>query len=128
MKTMVLTALGGLAAASLLAAPALAQPYGAPPPGAHMGYGDQPGGWEVDRRIHWIQDRITHGRDDGSLDRHEFRRVQMELNHIRRDEQSARAVNGGHLPPPVRADLEGRLSSLNDQIHWLRQNNVRRPW
>jgi hypothetical protein len=135
MQRSVSTVLGALTAVTLLAGPVLAQPYGGPPQdrGAQHydqghGYGVQPGGWEINRRMRWLQERISRGRANGSLDRGEFRRVQMELNRIRHDDDAARAANHGHVPPAVRADLESRLDRLSDQIHWLRNNTERRPW
>ncbi len=135
MKRSVSTMLGVLTAVTMLAGPVLAQPYGGAPQdrsGAHVnsgrGYGVQPGGWEINRRMRWLQDRISRGQADGSLDRREFRRVQVELNRIRHDDDAARAANRGRMSPAVRADLEARLDRLSDQIHWLRKSAERRPW
>ena len=135
MQRSISTVLGGLTAVIMVAGPALAQPYGGPPQtrGAQHydqghGYGVQPGGWEINHRMRWLQDRINRGRANGSLDHVEFRRVQTELNRIRHDDDAARAANRGRMPPAVRADLEARLDRLSDQIHWLRNNAERRPW
>lgn len=124
MKKACLTLIAMLSAAAAISGPALAQPYGPPPPAA---YG-HPGGWEIDRRIDWTQDRINRGRADGSLDRHEFRRVQGQLNGIRHDFERARYRSGGHLDDRAREFLGGRLDRLNDEIHWLKHNDERRPW
>ncbi|HEY2658953.1 MAG TPA: hypothetical protein VGI79_04475, partial [Caulobacteraceae bacterium] len=92
MKKACLTLFAVLAASTALTAPALAQPYGAQP--AQGGYdrdhdhdrgAGQPGGWDIDRRIDWMQERINRGGGDGSLDRHEFHRVQGQLNRIKSD-------------------------------------------
>ena len=132
-------------AAAAIALPSLAQPYGAqgygpppPPPGygpdrphdhdRDHAFGERPGGWDIDRRIEWTQDRISRGRADGSLDRREFRRVQSQLNRIRHDFQRARYRNGGHLDDRARDGLGDRLNRLNDEIHWLRDNGEHRPW
>lgn len=135
MQRSISTVLGVLTAVTTLAGPVLAQPYGGPPQdrgSPHYdqghGYGVQPGGWEINRRMRWLQDRISRGRANGSLDRREFRRVEVELNRIRHDDEAARAANRGRMPPAVRADLEARLDRLSDQIHWLRTNAERRPW
>lgn len=116
----------GLAALTLMgAAPALAQPMGPP----HPGYGPGPAsGWDLDRRIDWMQQRINRGRDDGSLDRREAWRVQQELNRVRRDEDRMRGMHGGRLWDRDRMMLQARLDRLNDQIHWMRHNDERRPW
>jgi hypothetical protein len=101
-----------LGAATMLAAPVMAQPSG----------------WDIDRRIHWVQDRIIHGRDDGSLDRREFDRVQGELNGIRDEERRVRYNHGGYLDERARVDLQFKLDHLNDQIHWIHVRNETRPW
>lgn len=122
-----------IAAAALVSgAPALAQPYG-PPPGPHgpgmMGPGaPAPGGWDLHRRIDWMQHRIDRGRQDGSLDRREAFRVQRELQRIRMDEDRMRDRHGGRLWDRDRMYLQQRLDRLNDQIRWLRHNDERRPW
>jgi hypothetical protein len=119
------------AALAALAGCADAPPYGPPPPP----YGpppppraEAPAHWDIAQRIHWVQDRINHGRDDGSLDGNEYRRVQGELNSIKHEAADDRAANGGHLDGPTRANLENRLNQLNDQIHWLRTHDEARPW
>ncbi|QUD89215.1 hypothetical protein [Phenylobacterium montanum] len=127
MKRACLPLIAALAATTAMTAPALAQPYGPPaPPG--YGAAERHEGWEIDRRIDWTQDRIDRGRADGSLDRHEFRRVQGQLNRIRHDFERARYRSGGRLDGRARASLAGRLDRLNDEIHWLRHNDERRPW
>jgi hypothetical protein len=136
MKKTLLAVAGTLTLASAIAGQAQAQPYGPPsspgyahaPGYDHPGGYEQPGGWDIDHRIHWMEDRIMRGRADHALDRHEFRRVQFELNRIGHDFHGAQERFGGRLPDGVRADFEGRLDRLNDQIHWLQQNDVRRPW
>jgi hypothetical protein len=125
-------------ALAVSAAPALAQ-YGPPPGDArdwnhhddHRDWGrhdDQGGGWDVDRRIDWLQQRIDRGAADGSLDRHEARRAQFQLRLIVRDEHSIMYKHGGQLTDRDRAIMEARLDKLNDQIRWLRANDERRPW
>ena len=122
-----------LAAVSLFAAvPAgQAQPYY-----HHRGAGerivenlvDHATGWDLDRRINWMQDRINHGRDDGSLDRREAHHAQNELDNIRADKARFERRHRGRLDDYARSDLESRLDRLNDQLHWLRHNDERRPW
>jgi hypothetical protein len=121
MKNTLLAALAALTALGAVAAPAMAQPYG--PPG--MG---GPEAWDLVRRIDWTQDRIIHGRDDGSIDRREFDRVEGELYRIRHEDQVYRSHHDGHLDERLRVDLERRLDRLNDQIHWMREHNEPRPW
>jgi Spy/CpxP family protein refolding chaperone len=110
MKTLVTAALGALAFA--VAAPALAQPTG----------------WDIDRREHWMADRIQRGEADGSLDHHEARRVRGELDSIRAQEDRMRMHHFGHLDDGDRVVLENRLDDLGARIHWLRQNGEAAPW
>jgi hypothetical protein len=85
--------------------------------------------WNIDRRIDWMQKRINRGRDDGSLDRREAWRAQGQLDLIRSDAARMRAHNGGNwLRGDQRDRLNNRLNRLNDQLHWLRRNDERRPW
>ena len=70
------------------------QPYGPPPPqpgyqNGGPGYA-APGGWEIERRIDWIQQRIIHGRQDGSLNKHEARRAEGTLGSIQYEVQNDR--------------------------------------
>lgn len=130
MKKTILAALTAAAAVTAVAVPAMAQPYGGPGGyGEHrQGMGERPGGWDIDQRIKWIGDRIRRGRDDGSLDRREAARVDRELRSIHHADMDFRMSHGGHLDDAMRADLSARLDRLNDQIHWLRETNDRRPW
>jgi hypothetical protein len=126
MKLSVLAILATCSVAAL-AAPAAAQP----PYGGYGGYGprhEEGGGWDLDRRIDWLQDRITRGRDDGSLSPEEAGRVQHRLNDIRHDMHRMRDRDGGYLTPHDRDVLDERLDRLNDEIHWLRHNDEHRPW
>ena len=131
---------GAALAVSLIAAaaPAFAQ-YGAPsgdprdwPDHARRGdwRGDrgERGGWDLDRRIDWMQGRINHGRADGSLDFREADRAQDELRRIRDHERRERDEHGGRLDGRARDELSARLDRLNEQIRWLRHNDDRRPW
>jgi hypothetical protein len=144
MKRLTLAAVAAGALLPLLApAAGLAQPYGQPGPGWDHGSGPgqhggwdhgpgpgqaQPGGWDLDRRIDWMQTRITRGRDDGSLDRREARRAQRSLDSIRNDERQMKWRHHGWLRDSERATLQARLDQLNDQLRWLRHNDERRPW
>ena len=75
-----------------------------------------------------FQTRINTGRQDGSLNRHEFYSVQRRLNDIKRDVVRERYQDGGQLSGPDRQRLEGRLDQLNDSIRWARHNDNQRPW
>ena len=92
------------------------------------GRDDRGQGWNLDRRIDWMQRRIDRGRDDGSLDRREAYRAQRTLEDIRRDKRRMEYRSGGFLRGYQRDDLQGRLDRLNSQIRWLRHNDEVRPW
>ena len=109
MKILVTAALGALTFA--VAAPAFAMPSG----------------WDIDRREHWMAERIAHGVADGSLDRHEAWRVRGELDSIRAEEDRMR-MHHGRLNDTDRVVLENRLDDLGARIHWLRHNDDVAPW
>jgi hypothetical protein len=111
MKTLVTATLGALAFA--VAAPAFAQPMS---------------GWDIDRREHWMAERIERAVADGSLDRHEARRVHGELDSIRAQEDRMRMHHDGRLDDGDRVVLEQRLDDLSARIHWLRHNDEVAPW
>ena len=85
-------------------------------------------GWNLDRRIDWMQRRIDRGRDDGSLDRREAYRAQRALEDIRRDKRRMEWRGGGSMRGDQRDELQARLDRLNGQIRWLRHNDEVRPW
>ena len=114
-------------AAFAVAGVAQAQPYD-PSFGGHHAEGHDAEGWNIGRRIRWMQDRIVRGRDSGALDRHEFDRVQDELNGVRDEADRVRQEEGGRIDDRHRLDLEARLDHINDQIHWARDLGDRRPW
>jgi hypothetical protein len=128
MRKTVLTLLAAATIGASFAGPVIAQPMGGPPPGAYGHDHQRPGGWDIERRIHWLRDRIERGHRDGSLTRREYRRVSLELVRIHRDADNDRRMHGGRLGEGARHDLEARLDQLNEQIRWLRHNDVRRPW
>jgi len=99
-----------------------------PPAGPAVGPGPGPGGdWSLERREDWLQERITQGRNDGSLDRHEAYRVQRSLDYIRASQR--RLMRYGPLRDRDRAMLEQRLDRLRDTIRWARHNdNDTPPW
>ena len=113
---------------TFFAAVAITTAVGVAPPVVAQPYGAADGRWDVSRRIDWTQDRINRGRDDGSLDRGEYQRVQTQLRSIRLEKQRLRWDNGGGLDAQAREMLLARLDRLNAEIHWLRHNSEARPW
>jgi opacity protein-like surface antigen len=64
----------------------------------------------LQQRIDWLQQRIQRGRADGSLDRQEARRAQLQLDALRRDANV----------------LQQRLDDLSRNIRWSRNNGYGR--
>lgn len=60
----------------------------------------------LQQRIDWLQQRIERGRADGSLDRQEARRAQLQLDALRRDA----------------GVLQQRLDDLSRNIRWSRNS------
>ncbi len=121
-----------LTAGMMLAGVASAQGYAPPPPGGwHQGPGR--GGWDRDafwrgapdnpyERIRFLQDRVNRGMSDGSLNRGEARRVNRELDGVRRWIRDMHWSDAGRLTPDQRAQVQARLDRISGQIRWLRHN------
>jgi hypothetical protein len=86
------------------------------------------GNFTLQQREHWLDNRLSTARDDGSIDGHEFDRVRHELSSIREEEDRLRGSHDGQLTDNENTDLEARLDVVANQIHWLRENSVTRPW
>jgi hypothetical protein len=126
MRRVSLAVLAAAIAASFAPGPSLAQ--GGWDRGGHGG-DHRPGGWDLDRRMEWIQQRIDAGRADGSLRRDESRRLQNRLDEIRQMVRRARHRGGGGvISPRDRQVLIQRLDDLSERVRRLRHNDERRPW
>ena len=106
---------------------------GPPPPGAGPGWHRGGPGWDGNAfwrgapdsprdRIQFLQDRVNRSVADGSLDRHEAWRVNRELNDLRRWIQRKHWQDQGPLNPDQRAQVQGRLDQISQQIRWMRHN------
>ncbi len=115
--------LAGAAATTLIAlAPAVvtAQPMDAPAV-RHD--------WKsIHDRAEWLRSRVDQGQIDGSISGEEARRVREEIDNITSDDARLRASGAGELGVTDRVDLQRRLDAVADQIHWLRQTTLQRPW
>ena len=80
------------------------------------------------QREDWLYDRLSKAADDGSLDHHEYERVRHDLADIRSSEEASRSAHDGQLTDNETTDLEARLDNVASQIHWLRQENLDKPW
>lgn len=63
----------------------------------------------LQQRIDWLQQRIDRGRSDGSVDPAEARRLQWQLDQLKRDANA----------------LQARLDNLSRSIRWARQDGWR---
>jgi len=95
-----------------------------PPPGvagysADAAYTSHVNTMGVDARINRIQDRIDHGRSDGSLSRRDANDAERALSDIRRQESDMRG--DGQLSDRDTSLLQARLDRLSDQVHVDRQ-------
>jgi hypothetical protein len=92
-------------ATAAAAAPVLAQQYSSNSWNSNDFWRGAPEG--IQQRIDWLQQRIDRGIQDGSIDRAEARRVQIQLNQIR--DQAMR--------------LNRNLEDVSRNIRWARQND-----
>lgn len=77
---------------------------------------------DVYQRVQFLQDRINRGIADGSLDRREGMRAQMELRRVRQMAWQMRRRDGGMLNGADSAMIQDRLDRLSQQIRWARHN------
>jgi hypothetical protein len=131
MKTMQMWAAGGVAVVLALAGPvsqASAQAVSGDSVDTVAVVGNH-GNWTLNEREKWLQDRLQTARDDGSINGDEFDRVHHEIDRIRDDENHMRGDHdGSQLTDNETATLETRLDGVADQIHWLHEDQFRRPW
>jgi len=131
MKTMRILAMSGVAAVIALAGPvaqASAQALSGDSVDTAAVVGNH-GNWTLNEREKWLQDRLQTARDDGSINGDEFDRVHHEIDRIRDDENHMRGDHdASQLTDNETATLETRLDGVADQIHWLHEDQFRRPW
>ncbi len=114
--------------------PVAGQPMPMPAPAQPPRYDNRPpmgsdvGGWTLERREAWMQERIDRARADGTLSRREAYRVQTSLNQVKVLQTRMLRRGGGRLRDADRAVLEQRLDRVRDAMRWLRQNNETAPW
>jgi hypothetical protein len=100
-------------------------PNGGPQPGWHGGQRwDGNAFWRgapegPRERIQFLQERVNRGMADGSLDRREGMRVNRELNGVRQWIRRMHWQGAGRLNPDQRAQVQGRLDQISQQIRWM---------
>ena len=89
--------------------------------------GPGPGGFSLQQREDWLQQRIERGRADGTLDRRTAWQATRMLSDIRRDEARLMRRDRGVLTPRDRQFVESRLDRLRDMVRSARDAD-RAPW
>ncbi len=98
----------------------------APPPPAYDSgtfWREAPHG--IHERIDWMQRRIDHSRDTGSLDPRQVGYAQHDLNDIRHMAADLRARDGGELNEADRGYIQSRLDTLGQNLRWMRAEDGR---
>jgi hypothetical protein len=128
MNTLMLSLAAFAAAAVLSASPwsaAKAQmdpaPAAVPPPAAQ-------GDWTLRQREDWLSDQLKTSLANGALDKAEFNRARLEMDHMRQEESRMRHDGKGDLTDNQTSDLEARLDTMADKIHWANTYAYKRPW
>lgn len=119
-------ALGGAAAlgfAPLSAANAQMDPVAAPAPAAA-----EHGDWTLRQREDWLSERLKQSLDNGALDKAEFNRARLEMDHLRQEESRMRHDGKGELTDNQTDELKTRLDAMSDKIHWANTSVYKRPW
>ena len=98
---------------------------GPPPPPAYDAgtfWRQAPGG--IHERIDWMQSRIDHSRDNGSLDPRQLGYAQHDLSDIRHMDADLRARDGGRLSEADRGYLQSRLDTLGQNLRWMHTDSA----
>jgi len=97
----------------------------APPPAAYDSgtfWRQAPQG--IHERIDWMQSRIDHSRENGSLDPRQIGYAEHDLNDIRHMDGDLRGRDGGRLSEADRSYLQSRLDTLGQNLRWMHTDNA----
>lgn len=86
------------------------------------------GNWTLRQREEWLNDRLDRSLKDGSIDRAEYARANIEMSDLRRGEDQMRDSAHGQLTDNQTADLKIRLDAMAARIHWANMTVYTRPW
>ena len=90
---------------------------GPPPEPASYGFWrGAPAG--IHERIDFMQQRLDASSERGWISPYDYRRLEAELNGIRRQDDQLRDRDGGRLYPQDRDYLQSRLDDMSQQLHW----------
>src|SRR5580693_9842689 len=70
------------------------------------------GDWTLRQREDWLSDQLKNSLANGSLDKAEFNRARLEMDHLRQEESRMRHDGGGDLTDNQKSDLEARLDTM----------------
>jgi hypothetical protein len=87
----------------------------------------QDGQWSLERRESWMQEKLDRAAANGDLTDHDAKRAQKMLGGIMDRQAHLVSADGGELRPSDRRELEERLDSLNDTLHWAHKEDAA-PW
>jgi Spy/CpxP family protein refolding chaperone len=124
MKTLVLSlaALGGAATLGLAPLSAANAQTDMTPAAA------QHGDWTLGQREDWLGEQLKTSLANGALDKAEFNRARLEMDHLRQEESRMRHDGKGQLTDNQTAELKARLDTMADKIHWANISAYKRPW
>ena len=86
------------------------------------------GDWTLGQREDWLVEQMKGSLANGSLDRAEFNRAQLEMDHLRQEESRMRHDGGGQLTGDQTAELQARLDTMSDKIHLANTSVYKHPW
>ena len=86
------------------------------------------GDWTLGQREDWLGEQMKTSLANGSLDRAEFNRAQLEMDHLRQEESRMRHDGGGQLTGDQTAELQTRLDTMSDKIHLANTSVYKHPW
>ncbi len=86
------------------------------------------GDWTLGQREDWLSTQMDKSLANGSLDRAEFNRARLEMDHLRQEESRTRHDGGGQLTPNQNSEFEARLDTMAAKIHWANMTTYTRPW
>lgn len=86
------------------------------------------GDWTLGQREDWLGSQLKDSVANGGLDRAAFNQAQLEMDHLRQEESRMRHDGGGQLTDNQTSELEARLDTMSDKIHWADMSAYKRPW
>jgi len=86
-----------------------------------------PEAWSLERREHWMGERLQRATDAGGLSGNESEHGRLELNAIQTEQARLVERDGGAISEIDRAYLNRRIDELNNTLKW-EGDNPPPPW